>query len=296
MAKYAIAATWREDGTLLVLVKDGAASKVAAVAGGKATETCPAVRGSTKLARIAVAPSGAVVTATREGKALLVTASGERKAGDLGSVVVDVVTSHQIIYAATTSFGLLELDEKTGEWFITASFEDALSAWAKKRSASVDGVHSIVSGKRGPIVAVRLENYHHHLLLERAGKQWRQRAQLQTRVNAIAWDPKQDVVYAVGDEIHAVDARGKVKAVPNPDDDERDYWSACWARDTLVAGTLDRVDAIDPRKGLATTLLSPSRNEVGHNHALAARGKQVVFVRGGEVFVLGAEKFVRVRV
>ena len=64
-------------------------------------------------------------------------------------------------------------------------------------------------------------------------------------MNAIAWRPDKDIVYAVGSDIHSVDNAGTVKKLSNPTDDtDRSLWSAVWANGLLYAGTLSSVQTI----------------------------------------------------
>lgn len=284
-----IAAAWGVDETLHVLLARGAVRKTAVVRDGRTVDVNLAVP---KANRLVVLADGSVLTANVDGKTKLVTAEGETVHGNLEQYVFDIVVCHGGIYAGCNWRTLAEWHDS--RWFDTG-LDDALKVLLKKYDESVGHVHSVVSGARGPIVAVRLDDSRKNLLMEHDGKKWRRRATLDVRVNAIAWAPRTNTVFTVGDDIFAVDAKGKSKRVPNPGDDERDHWSAAWVGNRLLVGTLDAVEAIDVTTGRTKTVLAATKGEVPHNHSLFASGTAAAFVRDGRVFTLKGERMVPTR-
>lgn len=281
MKSKIIAAAWGPDESLAVLQVRGKTREVVVTRGGHVERVVAAVAAAT---RVVLLDDGSVLTANNDGGTRWVTADDD-VADDLERHVADLVVANGVAWAPGSPRCLAKWDTKKGTW-VGTGLAEKLDELLEEHDESVGDVHSLVAGRRGPIAAVRLENYRKNLLLEHDGKQWRERARLDFRVNAIAWRASTDTVFAVGDDLHAVNAKGRATRIPNPRDDERNYWSAAWVNERLLAGTLDGVDAIDVRSGRATAVLAASRGEVPHNHSLAASETEAAFVRDGSIFTL----------
>jgi hypothetical protein len=287
------AAAWLDDGTLYVLVARNAQRSTIVVRGGRQIAEQPAVSGAM---RIVVLPSGAVVTASSAGKVKLVSADGKARAANLDRHVADLVVVDGVAYAPGAGRRLAKLDEATATWQPTGLREATLPYLAETEGHQTDDVEAVVAGARGPIATVHADSYHRVLVMEQVDGTWRRRALLDERSNAIAWSPDDDIVYSVGDEVFAITAKGKIARLGDGADDDRSLWSAQWARGALYAGTLGSALRVDTRTGAGTEVL-PWGPEVPHNHSLFASpsGEHLAYVRGGQVFVLGGERFALAR-
>jgi len=291
-APKAKAASFAADGALHVLVARGATCSTIElrVEGGKVKVIGerPAVSRAHRVAALA----GEVLTVNRDGKAKLVRADGSARAANLGGGVDDVVVCHGVAWACGSNRNLARLDADAATWS-GAGLRQALEPLLPVVHLGTDDVESITSGARGPIVAVHANSYRRVLVMEHDGAAWRRRCDLPHRSNALAWSPKDDVVYSVGDEVFAIDAHGKVKKLG--DDDDEGLWAAAWARGALWAATLASVSRVDVKRGALEEVLPwGGGGEVPHNHSLFTDGARLAFVRAGKLWLSTDARFVEV--
>lgn len=239
--------------------------------------------------RIASLPSGAILTIAGDGKAKL--ATDRARSANAGFNVVELAVCKGIAYAGGWHGALARLDEASATWSdlgLAAAIaphlpDDGPSAKSK--------VHSIIEGAAGPIVGVYC-TYFETIVLEWNGAAWKLRGKVEGRINALARSPADDVVYAVGEQLSSIDARGKVRRLAKLDDDEQ--WSCGWlhrkAGGILLAADLGCVSQLS-LDGKLTELLPWGAGEVPDNHSLFVSGARAAFVCGGVLHVLDGKKF-----
>jgi hypothetical protein len=281
------AAAWAPDGSLVVLVARGALMSCVTIRGGRLVAEATAVG---RAMRVAVLPSGAILTLAKDGKGRLTGSAIDRRAS-LQLHINDLVVCQGIAYAAGPNRSLAKFDEATATWAgmgLRIALDPLLPTADK---FATDGVHSIVEGANGPIVGVYANSYHETLVMEWNGTAWIERGKV-ANANALARSPSDDVVYAVGENLSAVDAHGKVTQIGALDDHE--LWACGWvttARGGMLLGsTLATVSRVAADAAL-TELLPHGDGEVPNHHSLFTRGSQAAFVRAGKVHVLDGEAF-----
>lgn len=278
------AAAWAADGTLAVLVARGRKTSIVKIDGGRVIAELPAVAAAT---RIAVLDDGAVLTLANTGTGKLARDGAVRNAS-IKRTIKDLAVCHGVAHAVGPARGLWRLDAATGGW-ASMGLAEALRRLAPAAVGESSAAHSIVEGRRGPIVGVHAGTLRETLVVEWTGEAWQLRGRC-PRVHALAVSPD-DVVYAIGDEIHALDARGRVKRISAADPA---LWSGGWVTDdggSLLVATLASVHRVGPR-GRLRELLARADGEVPHNHSLFTRGPHAAFVRAGAVHVLSGGRFV----
>lgn len=287
-APKAKAAACHDDGTLYILVARGRAMSTIAWRDGKPIDEQPAIAGAS---RIAVLPGGAVVTASSAGKVKLAAPEAKARSCHLDRHVTDLVVVGGAVYAPGAGRRLAKLDEATATWQPTGLREATLPHLPVVEGHQTDDVHAVCAGPRGPIIAMHADKYWRVLVMESDGTSWRLRAALEQRANAIAWSPDDDVVYTVGDAIHAITRDGMIEQRGSEGD--RGLWSAAWLRGTLYAGGLSTVVRVAPATGAVATVLDDT-GPVPHNQSLFASpsGEHAAFVAGGEVHAFDGKRFV----
>lgn len=272
------AAAWTASGDLVVLAARGKDTTCVMLRDGQTIGNAPAIPGAI---RVVALPSGAIVTVARDGKTRIAGATETRDA-KTGFGIEDVVVCHGVAYAAGASRAVARLDEAAGRW-IDMGLRDAIAK--QLRDADTDDVHSVVEGARGPIVGVQADSYHETLVVEWDGGAWRVRGKVKGG-NALARDPASDIVYAVGDSLAAIDARGKARSIAELGDDA---WGLGWLATpnggTLVASTLGTVLRLSA-EGVPSVVVPGDGGGEPHNHSLFVSGSRAAYVRGNNVFVI----------
>ncbi len=283
------AAAWGAGSTLYVLVENEGKRETLVVRGGQVVETQPA---APKASLIVVLPSGAVLTMAREGKGKLVPPGGpQARATNLSLGLDELVVCHGAAFAGGRRRQLSRFDEAKANWSSTG-LRAAVAPLIPEVPGSADGVAAVVEGKAGPIVAVRANRDDRVLVMEFDGTAWTLRCDLPEPVHALAWRADQDLVYALGKRVCAIDAQGQVTRPATGSG--REFWSAGWARGALFAGSLRGVYELEVTTGPGTVRFPEGEGEVPQPHSLVTSGDDVAFVCGGQVHVFDGSGFVTI--
>ena len=278
------AAAWGADGTLAVLAARGATLVGLVVRDGRIVDEVSAI---SRAKRIAILPSGTILTIDGDGKARA-SGDGAPRSVHTKLSVVELAVCGGIAYVGGWHGSLGKLDEAAGTWS-GLGLRDAIAPHLPADGPSAKGkIHSIIEGSSGPIVGVYC-TYHQTVVFEWTGA-WKLRGKIDARVNALARSPDDDIVYAIGDELWALDGTRtrKLAALEYGED----QWSAGWLAGKS-GGLLTADLASVSRLSLDGTLkeILRARREVPDNHSLFVSGTNAAFVAGGSVFVLDGKAF-----
>jgi hypothetical protein len=270
-----IAAAWEPGRALHLLQVDGRRRFTQAL--GDAER--PAVVGAL---RLAVLPSGAVLTLGKAGKARCTAATGKPRAIDLEPATGGELA---VIAGSAYAFGdgrmLMRFDEASGSWS-----DVGLAEAVAERVGPAQGPQAVIDvaarDQDGLLVAVQANSLSSTVILERDGAAWRHRATVPLEVRSIAYWPERDLVLCGGRGVSSIAADGVVKRVLG--DDGRGVSCCRWVRGALHITDGSRVLVVDHDAQTRTELVRGDR--VAHHHTLAADGDRLAFVCGGRAFVL----------
>lgn len=282
------AAAWGPGGRLYAVVERSGKRATLVLEGGRVVAEQPA---APQASRVVVLPSGAVLTMARDGKGKLVPPDGTPRATHLSLGLEHLEVCQGVAYAGGRRRQLNRFDAVKANWS-SAGLRAASVAVLPEVPGAQDDVVAITAGKAGPLVALHANSAQRMLVMEFDGTAWAARGFLPSRVNALAWKPEGDVVYAVGETVFALDAQGLVTELPEAAD--RGFCSAGFARGELLAGTLRGVSALDLATGAPSVRMPAAAGEVPVPHSLATSGEHAAFVCEGKLWVLQVARFVAV--